>query len=68
MLVGVQKHHAIATAADGAIQCLVNSGVGLMVSFERQCVIRLVHMETFEHLQDVNVSAAVTELMRGTCL
>ena len=50
---------------DGAIECVVKAGVGLLVSFQLKSVIRVYHLETFDHLQDINIASAVHQLLEG---
>ena len=56
----------MASSDDSAIQCMVKAGVGLLVSFHNKSVIRVYHLETFDHLQDINIASAVYQLLEGS--
>lgn len=49
----------------GPIECMVKAGVGLLVAFSSRAVIRLYHLETLQHLQDISIASAVTPLLEG---
>ena len=61
-----QSCHQVASSDDSAIQCMVKAGVGLLVSFQDKSVIRVYHLETFDHLQDINIASAVYQLLEGS--
>ena len=44
---------------------MAHAGVGLIVSFRNKSIIRLLHMETFECITEINTSAVVTEMLDG---
>lgn len=46
----------------GHITCMAHSGVGLWLSLSHTTALCLYHIETFRHLQDVDVAAAVCKL------
>ena len=49
----------------GPIESMVKAGVGLVVSFRNCSLIRLYHLETFQHLQDINIASSVRRLLEG---
>jgi hypothetical protein len=50
---------------DAHIKFMVRAGVGLFISFTKIAVIQLYHMETFDHLQDINVASSVARSISG---
>lgn len=51
----------------GIIKCMVQSGVGFWITFQNESLIRLYHVESFSHLQDINIASTVsrTVTMKG---
>ncbi|XP_013394139.1 uncharacterized protein LOC106161669 [Lingula anatina] len=43
---------------------MVQSGCGFWISFKEESLIRLYHVETFQHLQDINIASAVTRALK----
>ena len=64
LLLLFQTSHEVGCGEEEVL-CMVKAGVGLMVSFRGRGVIRIYHQETFNHLQDVNVASAVTQILEG---
>ncbi|XP_064642020.1 rho guanine nucleotide exchange factor 10-like protein isoform X2 [Lineus longissimus] len=50
---------------DVHIKFMVRAGVGLFISFSKIAVIQLYHMETLDHLQDINVASSVARSKSG---
>ena len=60
-----QKCHSVGSDTDGAIKCMVRAGAGVLLAFSHAPVIRLYHLETLEHLQDVSVQSGVNNMLDG---
>lgn len=66
VLCGVQTSHELCKDSSGSrIECMAKAGVGLMVTLRGQAVVRLYHLETFENLQDISVTSAITRMLDG---
>ena len=47
------------------ISAMVRSGCGLWMSFKDKSYVRLYHIETKEHLQEINIGSTVDQMMSG---
>lgn len=44
---------------------MVVAGVGIWISFSSGSTLRLFHTETLDHLQDINITTAVNNVLPG---
>ncbi|CAH1774827.1 unnamed protein product [Owenia fusiformis] len=60
------KHETHSVGSASCEVChMVRAGVGLWVSMKGESVLRLYHLETFQHLQDINIASAVHRVISG---
>ena len=55
----------VSSKEEDEICCMATAGVGLLVSFKENAVIRIFHLETFQHLQDANLASNINKLFGG---
>lgn len=58
----VEANDSGALPADGKINLMTHSGIGLWIAMFQSSVISLYHTETLKHLQDINIAANVLRL------
>ena len=61
----LQASHDLSLSDGEVVSHMVKAGVGLLVAFQNKALLRIFHLETFQHLQDVNVASAVQKLLEG---
>ncbi|GAV07737.1 hypothetical protein RvY_17544 [Ramazzottius varieornatus] len=59
----VLEEHQAKMALVGAIDKLARCGSGLWVSYKDSSILSLFHLETFKHLQDINIASNINRLL-----
>uniref|UniRef100_A0A671MD82 Rho guanine nucleotide exchange factor 10 n=1 Tax=Sinocyclocheilus anshuiensis TaxID=1608454 RepID=A0A671MD82_9TELE len=61
----VERHFEVHQEEGMVVSHMVVAGVGIWISFSTGSTLRLFHTETLDHLQDINITTAVNNILPG---
>uniref|UniRef100_A0A671MGQ0 Rho guanine nucleotide exchange factor 10-like n=1 Tax=Sinocyclocheilus anshuiensis TaxID=1608454 RepID=A0A671MGQ0_9TELE len=65
VLILIRRHFEVHQEEGMVVSHMVVAGVGIWISFSTGSTLRLFHTETLDHLQDINITTAVNNILPG---